>query len=184
MNSPNSLFPPESAQSVDGLAYLGHLDSEIAFCGHRFLLRTLKANEELEASLLAKDYQDSFGQVKAHAWAHLAAALIAVDGEENFCPAIGPDPRQHLRAKFHYITENWYWPVGEYLFSRYVELVQRQVEAIQAVEDLSHRSLTNSWHMSDSLTKRDASETTPTDSNSDLSPISPDEMKKLAGSDE
>lgn len=180
----DTLFPAEISDAVDGLAYLGHLEDEVRFCGHRFVLRTLKADEELEAALLAKEYQDTIGQVKAHTWAHLAAAIEAVDGNRDFCPAIGPDRLQHIRAKYHYITENWYWPVGEFLFGRYIELMQRQVEAIRAVEDLSNRSLTASWATPDSLTPQDDSEPGPTGSNSNFSPISPEQMKTLADAPE
>lgn len=180
MFSTADLFSEQVADSVDGLAYLGHLEEEVRFCGHRFLLRTLKADEELEAALLAKDWQDSFGQVKAHMWAHLAAALIEVDGRDDFCPPIGPSRESHIRAKFNYITQNWYTPVGEYLFGKYVELVQRMTEAISEVEDLSSRSLQNSWTTVDSSTPPVSSEPIPTDSNSESSGISAEQMKTLA----
>ncbi len=173
------LFPKEVADAVDGLAYLGHLEEEVPFAGHKFLLRTLKASEELEVALIAKEWQESFGMTKAHAWAHLAASLQAVDGDVNFCPPIGPDSKQHLRAKFNFVT-NWYWPVGEYLFGRYVELVQRMTEAIAEVEDLSSRSLQTSWNTVGSSIRPKDSETIPTDSNLDSSAISPEQMKKLA----
>lgn len=180
----NSLFPPEVADAVEGLAYLGALEEEIRFCGHKFLIRTLKADEELSAALLAKEWQETFGMTKAHAWAHIAASLQAVDGDENFCPAIGPNREQHLRAKFNYITQNWYWPIGEYLFGKYVDLVGRMTEAIAEIEDLSSRSLQTSWTTVGSSTPLTDSEKIPTDSNSEYSVISPGQMKKLADADE
>jgi hypothetical protein len=178
------LFSPDIADAVDGLAYLGHLEEEIRFCGHRFLIRTLKADEELSAALLAKEWQETFGGPKAHAWAHLAASIQAVDGNANFCPAIGPSQDAALRGKFNYITQNWYWPVGEYLFGKYVELVQRMTEAIAEVEDLSSRSLQTSWTTVNSSTQQTDSGTIPTDSNSESSAISPEQMKKLADEEE
>lgn len=170
---PYTTFPPETAQAVDGLMWLGHLEEEVPFCGHRFLLRTLKASEELEASLLAKEYQDTFGQIKAHAWAHLALSLVAVDGDPDFCPPIGPDKRGYARARFNYITE-WYWPVGQFLFSQFAELNRRQAAAVEAVEDLSSRSLTNSWPSADSSTEPGDSQVTSTESKSQPSDGSPD----------
>ena len=164
--------------------WLGHLEEEVKFAGHTFVLRTLKAGEELEAAVIAKEYQDSFGQVKGTAWAHLAASIVSVDGDDNFVPPIGPDSRQHLRAKFNYMTDNWYWPVGEHLFTKYAELVERQSQAIEAVESLSNRSLKNSWKLSDSLKKQGDSKETSTDSNSDSQDISPEQMKSLTDSDE
>lgn len=176
-------FSPEVAIAVDGLMWLGHLEEEVKFAGHTFILRTLKAAEELEAALVAKEYLETFGQTKATAWAHVAAALMSVDGDESFCPPIGPDAKQHLRAKFNYITENWYWPLGEFLFDKYVELVKRQIEAVEAVENLSPGSRKNSWKLADSLKKPGDSESQ-TDSKLDASPISPDQMKSLADENE
>lgn len=177
-------FPPEVSEAVDGLAWLGHLETTVHFCGHSFTLQTLKAGEELEASLLAKEFQETFGQVKAQAWAHLAMAVVAVDGNYDFCPPIGPDIRKHGQAKFSYITSNWYWPIGEYLFGEYVQLVQRQVEALDALEDLSSRNLRNSWPTEDSLKGQDDSQATSAESNSESSAISAEQMRKLASEEE
>lgn len=184
MPAPFDEFPPQVAQSVEGLAWLGHLEIEVSRWGHSWLLRTLKADEELEAALVAKEFQDTFGQVKAHTWAHIAAALTAVDGDEDFCPPIGPSRKQHVRAKFQYCTENWYWPVGEMLFGQYIELINKQAEALDAVDSLSQRSLRTSWPTQDSLNERADSPEVSTGSNSDSSPISPEQMKKLADSPE
>lgn len=159
--------------------WLGHLETEVRFAGHTFIIRTLKAGEELEAALVAKEFQETFGQVKGTAWAHLAAAVVSVDGKEDFCPPIGPDSKQHLRAKFHWMTENWYWPVGEYLFTEYANLVGKQSEAIEALESLSQRSLKNSWKLADSSEKQDGSENQ-TEFKSDATSISPEQMKTLA----
>lgn len=184
MNNSFDDFPEAVRDAVDGLAWLGHLQSTVQFCGHSFTLQTLKAGEELEAALLAKEYQDTFGSVKASAWSHLAMSIIAVDGDENFCPAIGPDWKQHGRGKFNYMTDNWYWPVGEYLFGEYVALVQRQAQALEALEDLSSGSLRNSWPTEDSLKEQGDSKETSTESKSDSSNISAEQMRTLAEKDE
>lgn len=145
--------------------WLGHLEEEVHFCGHTFLIRTLKASEELEAALLAKEYQETFGQIKAHAWAHLALAIEAVDNDPDFCPPIGPDRRNYARGKFNYMTEHWYWPLGQYLFTQFAALNRRQADAVEAVEDLSSRSLKSSWPSPDSSTEPGDSQATSTESN-------------------
>lgn len=145
-------FPEEVHDAVHGLAWLGHLEQEVEIAGHTFLLRTAKADEELQAALLAKEYADTYGQIKAWAWANIAVALEAVDGEPDFCPPIGPDKKSWVRAKFNYITSNWYWPVGNRLFEEYTDLLRRQAEAMEALENLSTGSLTPSTPSSDSLT--------------------------------
>lgn len=161
-------FSEEIQRDVEGLVWLGHLESEINWCGHTFVIRTLKAEEDLVAGLLAKEYIDSVAASKAWAWANIALALVAVDGDTNFCPAIGPDKVANARARFRWVTENWYWPVAEYLFACYLELVDRQKNAIREVEDLSSRSLNPSMPFADSLTEEgDSTEMTSIPSNSD-----------------
>jgi len=176
-------FSPETAVAVDGLMWLGHLEDEVKFGGHTFLLRTLKIAEELEAAVIAKEYLETFGQTKATAAAHVAAALTSVDGDDSFCPPIGPDAKQHLRAKFNYVTENWYWPLTEHLFGKYVDLVRRQADAIEAVENLSPGNRKNSWKLADSYKKPEDSESQ-TDSTESYGTISPEQMKLLADENE
>jgi len=130
-------FSPDIREEVEGLALLGHLEEEVEYCGHRFVVRTLKAEEELIAAQIAKDYQDTLGQVKAQAWAHLALALVSVDDDEEFCEPIGPNKSDHGKARFRWITSRWYWPVGEYLWASYLRLLERQQRAISEVQDLS-----------------------------------------------
>ncbi len=162
--NPFSVFPEDTQKAVDGLIWLGYLEDIFQFCGHRFVIRTLKGEGDLIAGLLAKDYADTLGQAKAWAWANVAMAVVSVDGDENFCPAIGPDPEAHGRAKFQYMVSNWYWPTAEYLFERVGLLMIRQREAIRAVQDLSDRSLPRSMPSRDSLiVPGDSSESISTD---------------------
>jgi hypothetical protein len=52
-------FPDEVANDVDGLMWLGFLEDTIEFCGHEFVIRTLKLEDEMLAGLVTKDYKDS-----------------------------------------------------------------------------------------------------------------------------
>src|SRR4051812_18330419 len=84
-------LPSQVRDRVDGLVWLGHLQDDFEFCGHHFTLRTLKADEDLLAGILAKKYSETLGQGKAWAWAHVALALVSVDHDDDFCPPLGPD---------------------------------------------------------------------------------------------
>lgn len=138
--NPFSVFPEETQKAVEGLLWLGYLEETISFAGHRFTLRTLRGEDDLMIGLLVKEYEGTLSQAKAWAWANIAMSLVAVDGDPNFCPPIGPDPMDHARAKFTYVIK-WYWPLAEYLYEQLAILVRRAREAIQAVQDLSARSL-------------------------------------------
>jgi len=134
-------FDPQVRQDVEGLIWLGHLEDSFEAFGHQYVIRTLKADEELYAGLIAKEFNDSLMEGRAVAWAQVSLALMAVDGDVNFCPPVGPDREAFARARFVWVTSRWYWPLGEYLFRRYAALLQRQVKAFEALQNLSTRSL-------------------------------------------
>lgn len=145
-------FPPEIQLDVDGLVWLGHLSEEVKFCGHTFELRTLKGDEDLAAGIVAKDYLETLGQGRAFAWAKLAFALVSIDGHNEWSPQLGPDKTAFGHQRFKYLTENWYWPVAQYLYEELVLLEQRQLAALGAMQDLSSGSRTRSTPSPDSLT--------------------------------
>lgn len=154
-------FPEQVQESVDGLVWLGHLETTVEFAGHEFVLRTLKGDEELYIALLAKEFIETFGQLMAMAWATIAVSLVSVDGDEHFCPPIGPNRKEHARGRFQYITQNWYWPLCEELYKEYEQLRQRQVEAIKVVSNLSMRGPESFLPSPDSLIGQDDFESHP-----------------------
>ncbi len=149
--NPFSVFPEQVQKDVEGLMWLGFLEETFTFCGHRFTIRTLKGEDDLIAGLLAKHYEGTLAQAKSWAWANVTMALVSIDGDSNFCPPIGPDPEDHARGKFAYLVKAWYWPTCEYVYEQLGSLVRRQRDAIQAVQDLSSRSLHPSTPSRDSL---------------------------------
>lgn len=152
-------FPEQVQEDVTGLLYLGHLEATVSQWGHTWVLRTLKGEEELLASLVCKDYTDTLGQAKAWAWANVCLALESVDGDSDFCLPIGPDQQTNAKARFRYCTSRWYWPVAEHLFREYVGLVERQVAAFSALRDLSERNRPTSLPSPDSSNEQGDSPT-------------------------
>lgn len=150
-------FPEEHQAAVDGLLWLGHLENEFKLAGHSFVLRTLKVEEELEVARLCEEFKESIGSPTAFKWAHIALALVSVDGDTDFCPPLGPDRTAYARSRFNYVTQ-WYAPVGDFLFNSYAELTRRQTQALEAIENLSPRSPIGSMPWEDSLTEVESSE--------------------------
>ena len=150
---PFDSFPQEVQDDLEGLVFLGHLETEVEWCGHTFTIRTLKASEELQAYRITKEHQESFGQLLCLASDTVGMALTSVDGVEGFCDPLGPSAKAYADSRFAYVTENWYRPVIEYLFSEYEGLRKRQAVAIEAMRDLSPRSRTNSPPSPASLTE-------------------------------
>lgn len=139
--TPFDAFPPGTRQDIDGLIWLGYLEDSFSFCGHDFVIRILRGDEELLAGLVMKDYTETLGQAKAHVWATIALALVAVDGAEDFCPQATPNKKDYARARFQWATGNWYWPIARVLYDKYTELLVRQQEALDALEDFCSGSL-------------------------------------------
>lgn len=140
-DTPFEAFPPQVREDIDGLTYLGHLTDIFSFCGHDFMLRTLHGDEELLATLVYKEYIGTQGEAKAHVWGLISMAIAAVDGREDFCPAIGPSKTEHAHARFRWATQSWYWPTALFIYNRYLALLKRQSEAVDALEDFCSGSL-------------------------------------------
>lgn len=134
-------FEPEIREATESLMWLGYIEDNFEFCGHTFVLRTLKGDEELLASLVCKEYVETWGQHRAWAWAQVALALVSVDGDTEFCPQVSVDKKAYARARFNYCTSNWVWAVAEFLYGCYAQLLQRQAEVLQEMESLSQGNL-------------------------------------------
>jgi hypothetical protein len=132
---------PQISEAVEGLVYLGALTKEVEFCGHTFGLRTLKASEEIAAAKAIEPFRNTLKEPEAWAAVQVGLALTHIDGDDTFCPPIGPDATSFAKARYKYVTTSWYQPVIDFLFKVYADLLAEQVEAIRAVEDLSSRSL-------------------------------------------
>src|SRR4051812_6796279 len=72
-------FSPEVHNDVVGMIFLGALTDEFDVFGHRIVLSTLTAGEELSIALVIKDCQATLAQGKAMAIATVAAAVERVD---------------------------------------------------------------------------------------------------------
>jgi hypothetical protein len=123
------LFDPRISDEVQGLLYLGAIQQEVQLYGHTFVLRTLRAGEELEVGLLVKKYQDSISQARAYMIAVVAASLESIDGRPTSQP-IGPNLGSHLTDRFNWISEHMYYPVVEALYEEYNELLTRMMNGL------------------------------------------------------
>lgn len=133
-------FPDEVADDVNGLLWLGFLEDVVTFCGHEFVIRTLRLEDEMLAGLAAKEYEGTLSETKALIAAQVALALVSVDGDETFCPAAGPNKKDFARARFNYVISNWYEPTINQIYIAYLELIRRQEEVLREMENLSQGS--------------------------------------------
>lgn len=152
-------FPEEVIEDVDGLLWLGYLDAEVEFCGHDFVIRTLRLEEEMLASLMTKEYSNSMAETKAFITAQVALALVSVDGDEDFCPAAGPNKKDYARARFNYVASNWYEPTVAFIYTKYAELLERQSVVLKEMDFLSRSDLSSFMGSPSSLIAKEDSQT-------------------------
>lgn len=156
-------FPQEIQENVEGLMFLGELYDDFNFCGHHFVIRTLRGDEELLAALVCKEFTETVGQARAWIWALVSMCLVSIDGDENFCPPLTNNKRDYARARFQYCTRNWFWPLAVHINQKYAELQQRQDEAMARVEDLFKGSQHMSMPFAGSSKEQGDSEEQPTE---------------------
>lgn len=134
---PFALFSPEVQNAVEGLTYLGQLSETLEFCGHTFGIRTLLPQDKFAISVVMQPYRNTIMEVDVYQAAHVGASLTAIDGDEDFCPPIGPGLESAIRGRLTWLAKNLYPPTVEYLW---VNLQLLEVKASQAVAELDRLS--------------------------------------------
>jgi hypothetical protein len=152
-------FPDEAIEDVNGLLWLGYLEDVVDYCGHEFVIRTLRLEEQLLCSLLIKEYNETIGQGKAWVAAQVALSLISVDGDEEFCPKAGFNKKDNARGRFNYLISNWYEPTIVHIYNAYLKLLERQAFVLEEMENLSQESLSTFTASPDSSVQRADSST-------------------------
>lgn len=133
-------FSDKVREDVEGLMYLGYLETDFEFCGHHFVIHTIHGDEELLAGLLTKEFMQTMAGEKAYVWATVAMCLQVIDGDSEWCPRITKSARDYARQRFQYVTGKWFWPVAVHIYDKYMELQDEQKVAFEAMEDLSQEN--------------------------------------------
>ncbi len=124
-------FDDKWKKDFEGLLYLGKLEKEVTSIPlHKFVVRTLTVNEQLEVLLITQPYADGIGYARAYKAAVVAAGLVSVDGKE----LIQTDKSSNvLRQKWDYVTNGWYEPVIDVLYEEIDQLHVRMIEVCQEI---------------------------------------------------
>ena len=124
-------FDKKWEKDFEGLLYLGKLEKEVTSIPlHKFIVRTLTVNEQLEVLLITQPYADGIGYSRAYKAAVVAAGLVSVDGRE----LVPTDKSSNvLRQKWDYITNGWYEPVIDVLYDEINQLHTRMITVCQEI---------------------------------------------------
>lgn len=130
-------FDPRYREDFEGLMYLGKLTDTFDWMGHRFTIRTLVTDEILEVGIVHKPYVGSLADVKAYQAAVVAACVESVDGRPISIPLTNNDEDTSLRNKFNYVRRNWFPPVLDVIYEKYLLLEVRVSEVLDAMKKAS-----------------------------------------------
>lgn len=125
----------EDADKVVELVNLGALSSEVDFCGHTFGLRTLRVDEEVAVGAALGSYEGNLKDAQVWGAMHIGMALTHVDGDQDFCPAVGPNKTDFAKARFRWVTSQWYMPTVSFLYEEYTKLLVEQNKVTKVVQD-------------------------------------------------
>jgi hypothetical protein len=109
---------------------IGRLEETFEWGGHSFTIRTLSIGVVMELGLMTKQYQGTTSDLRAFTTAIVAAALTHVNGEPLVVPIESNVRYADVRARFRYLQENWYPPIIDVLYDRYMRLEGRANEVV------------------------------------------------------
>ena len=130
---PLPTFDERVKQDFEGLMYLGYLEDEFTWAGHRFRIRTLYSGEIIEAGLLHKPYRGSLADAKAYQAAIVAACTVSVDGHPMPIPITNEPTDTALRNRFNYVMKKWFPPTLDAVYEQYLLLESRVLKVLDAM---------------------------------------------------
>jgi hypothetical protein len=126
-------FDPKVRQDFEGLLYLGYLEDEFDWVGHRFKIRSLTVGEILEVGMLHKPYVGSLADVKAYQAAIVAACTVQVDHQPMPVPITNDRADTALSNRFNYVLRSWFPPTLDAIYERYLLLEARVRGVLEAM---------------------------------------------------
>ncbi len=130
-NVQESVFPKEMVEDLKGLLFVGKLQEEHEFAGHRFLMHTLTEGEILRVGQLCQPYKGTSVELNARRLYTIAASIESVDGEpmlKSYKPE--PDPIYEKGEE----VKMWYPATIAYLYSKYIDMETSATEVANALK--------------------------------------------------
>lgn len=124
-------FPDEYLEPLRGLLFLGALSKNVRYAGHDFLIETLTEGEMIRVGQLMSEYKGTFSEAEARKMFTVAACVKAVDGLRLFQPY---SDRQDVIYEASRIVMDWYPPVVDFIYRRYLELEATEFEVAGALK--------------------------------------------------
>lgn len=139
---PLALFSEEIRIPVAGLIHLGYLTETVHFCGHTFVLETLRPYVKYAIAQALEPYRNTIQEPEVYAALHVGMALTSVDGVSDFCPPTGTNLREWVDARLRWITieTGWFQPTINFLYANYLNMENKVQVGIMELQNLSEGS--------------------------------------------
>lgn len=121
-------FDERYREDFEGLLYLGKLQHSFTWLGHRFTIRTLTTDEIVEVGQIHREYAPSIADAKVYQGAVVAACVVELDGMPLRVPI--DQSEDELILKFRYVMKNWFPPVLDVIYSKYLQLEARATDIL------------------------------------------------------
>ena len=111
-------FDPKYAEALHGLMYVGSLSHSFEWIGHKFIIHSLSANEQLAVAVLMKPWAGTIGESMAFTIASVAMSIVTVDGEALPVPfQAESDSISWARQRFDYVKSRWFMSTIDLVFA-------------------------------------------------------------------
>lgn len=159
--NPFEIFSEKVRENVVGLTYIGYLQKRVKFCGHEFVIRTLRPSEKAAIATAIKPWRETVAEGEVWQNAHVGMSLVSIDRNDEFCPPASPDLTAFAEGRLNYVTDSetgWFQPTLDYLFGQYLELEKEVLDAITEFQNLVSGSPQPFQPSADSLTEQGTSQ--------------------------
>lgn len=128
-------FDPRFRDAFTGLLYVGDLQDEFSWGGHKIRIRTIHPDEYKAVASLHAQFAGTIGDVRAYADAIVAACIISVDGKPLPITPLGPPENtlERVRAAYDYISAHWYSWTIDAIYDRFRVLEGKVEEILEAL---------------------------------------------------
>lgn len=134
-NSEPEPFDPRYKEDFEGLMFLGALQADFSFVGHKFRIRTLTVDELLAAARIIKEYEGTVADTRAYATVMVALSVISVDGIGLPAPIAEDGDYSWAWERFNYVKAKWFPYTIDYVYERYLMLEERSRNVINQMVD-------------------------------------------------
>lgn len=136
---PVALFSPKIQEAVTGLIHLGYLTKTIKFCGHTFILETIRPHMKFALGQAMEPFRNTLLEPQVWSAMHVGLALTSVDGKRDFCPPTGENQVEFALARLQWLTDEtgWWQPTIDFLHAEYVQMEMLVREAVVELNSLA-----------------------------------------------